>query len=64
MAAVLGFVTGVFVAVIHHFSHDHAGYTPAALSEHFVPCLIATVSACALLLALAATILNRLTQKR
>ena len=64
MAAVLGFMTGIFVATIHHFSHDHAGYTPAALAEHFVPRLIATVSACALLFALAATILNRLTQKR
>ena len=64
MAAVLGFMTGIFVATIHHFSHDHAGYTPAALGAHFVPRLIATVSACALLFALAATLLNRLTRKR
>jgi uncharacterized membrane protein len=64
MAAVLGFLTGVFVATVRHLSHDHAERTPAALVEHFVPRLIATVSACALLFALAATILNRLTQKR
>jgi hypothetical protein len=64
MTAVLGFLTGAFVATIHHLSHDHAGYTPAALVEHFVPRLIATASACALLFALAATMLNRLTQKR
>jgi hypothetical protein len=65
MAAVLGFVNGVFVATIHHISHDHAGYTtPAALVEHFVPRLIATVTVCALLFALAAAIDNRLVQKR
>ena len=64
MAAVLGFMTGIFVATIYHLSHDHAGYTPAALGEHFVPRLIATVSACALLFALAAAIHNRLMRKQ
>jgi hypothetical protein len=65
MAAVLGFVTGVFVATIHHISHDHAGSTtPAALIEHFVPRLIATVSVCALLFALAAAFHNRFMGKR
>ena len=23
-----GFMTGIFVATIRHFSHDHAGHTP------------------------------------
>ncbi|WP_201835047.1 hypothetical protein [Microvirga zambiensis] len=63
MAAVLGFMAGIFIATIHHFSHDHAGYTSAALSEHFVPRLIATVSACALLFALIAAVRNWRLQK-
>jgi hypothetical protein len=64
MAAVLGFLTGVFVATVRHLSHGHAGYTSDALVEHFVPHLIATVSVCALLFALAATTLNRLIRKQ
>lgn len=63
MAAVLGFMTGIVVATIRHFSHDHAGYTPDALVAHFIPHLIATVAACALVSALASTILNRLKRK-
>jgi hypothetical protein len=41
-------MAGIFVATIHHFSHDHPAHTPAALVEHFVPHLIATVAICAL----------------
>jgi hypothetical protein len=63
LSAALGFLAGIFVATIRHFSHDHAGYTPEALVEHFIPHLIATVTGCALLFALAATILNRLKRK-
>ena len=64
MAAVLGFMTGIFVSTIRHFSHDHLGYASAALVEHFVPHLIATVTACALVFALAAAIRNRLKRQR
>ncbi len=64
MAALLGFIVGVFVATFQHLSHDHHGHTPAALVEHFVPYLIVTVTACALLFALAATILNWLMRKQ
>jgi hypothetical protein len=64
MAAVLGFLTGVFVATVHHLSHEHAGYTSDAVVEHFVPHLITTATVCALVSALAATALNRLTQRR
>jgi hypothetical protein len=64
MAALLGFMAGIFLAIVRHFSHDHAGHTPAALVEHFVPHLIATVTVCALLFALAAAIHNRLMRKR
>jgi hypothetical protein len=63
-AAVVGFMAGVFVATIGHFSHDHPGFTPTALVEHFVPRLIATVSICALMFALAAAFHNRLMRKR
>jgi hypothetical protein len=64
MAAVVGFMTGIFLAIIAHFSHDHPGFTPTALVEHFVPRLIATVSVCVLLFALAATFNNRFMGKR
>jgi hypothetical protein len=64
MAAVVGFMTGIFLATIRHLSHDHAGYTPDTLIEHFIPYLIGTVSACALSFALAAAILNRLKRER
>jgi hypothetical protein len=64
MAAVLGFLTGVFVATVRHLSHEHAGYTSDALVEHFVPHLIVTVTACALLFALAAAFHNRFMRKR
>ena len=53
-----------FLATVRHFSHDHLGYTPDGLVAHFVPHLVATASVCALLFALAATILNRLMRKR
>jgi hypothetical protein len=64
MAAVLGFLTGVFVATVRHLSHEHAVYTSDALVEHFVPHLIATVTVSALLFALAAAIYNRFMRKR
>jgi hypothetical protein len=64
MAAVLGFLTGVFVATLRHLSHEHAGYTSDALVEHFVPHLIITATVCALVFALAATTLNRLIRKQ
>jgi hypothetical protein len=60
MATLLSFMAGGFVATFRHFSHDHHGYTSAVLVEHFVPYLIVSVTVCALLFALAATILNRL----
>ncbi|QRM27360.1 hypothetical protein [Microvirga sp. VF16] len=63
MAAVLGFLIGVFLATIRHLSHAHSGYTPDALVEHFVPQLIGTVTVCALVSALAAMILDRLMRK-
>jgi hypothetical protein len=58
MSALLGFMTGIFLATIRHFSHDHPGYTPAARVEHFFPHMIAAATACALLFALVATIRN------
>ena len=64
MAAVLGFMGGIFLATLSHFSHDHPGFTPSALVEHFVPRLIVTVSVCGLMFALAAAIHNRLIRKR
>jgi predicted dienelactone hydrolase len=64
MAAVLGFMAGIFLATLSHFSHDHPGFTPTALVEHFVPRLIAAVSVCALLSALAAAFHNWLMRKR
>jgi cbb3-type cytochrome oxidase subunit 3 len=64
MAAALGFLTGVFVATIYHLSHDHSAYSPDALIEHFVPQFIRAATACALLLAFAAVILNRLRRNR
>ncbi|WP_114946651.1 hypothetical protein [Microvirga calopogonii] len=64
MAAVVGFMAGIVLATIHHFTHDHSGYTPDSLVAHFLPHLVATVSICAFLFALATTILNRLMQKR
>jgi hypothetical protein len=64
MAAFVGFMAGIFLATVRHFSHDHLGYTPDGLVAHFVPHLVATVSICAFLFALAAMILNRLMQKR
>jgi uncharacterized membrane protein len=64
MAALVGFMAGVLFATVRHFSHNHAGYTPTALVEHFVPYLIATVTVSALVFALAATILNRLMRKQ
>lgn len=64
LAAILGFMTGILLATIRHFSHDHLGYTPDALVEHFVPHLIATVTVCALLFALAAAFVNWFTQER
>jgi lysylphosphatidylglycerol synthetase-like protein (DUF2156 family) len=64
LAAVVGFMVGIFLATLRHFSHDHPGFTPTALVEHFVPHLIVTVTACALLFALAAAFHNRLMGKR
>jgi hypothetical protein len=64
MAAVLGFLTGIVLATIRHFSHDHPGYSPAALVEHFIPHLITTAFGCAVVFALATTILNRLRRNR
>jgi lysylphosphatidylglycerol synthetase-like protein (DUF2156 family) len=64
MAALVGFMVGIFLATFRHFSHDHPGFTPTTLVEHFFPCLIATVSICALMFALAAAFHNRLMRKR
>jgi flagellar biosynthesis protein FliQ len=64
LAAVVGFVVGIFLATLRHFSHDHPDFTPTALVEHFVPHLIVTVTACALLFALAAASHNRFMRKR
>jgi hypothetical protein len=64
MAAVLGFTTGIFLAMIRHFNHDHPGYTPDALVTHFVPHLVATVTVCTLLFVLVAAVVNGLAQKR
>jgi hypothetical protein len=64
LAAVVGFLTGVFVATVRHLSHEHAGYTSDALVERFVPHLITTATVCALVFALSATTLNRLIRKR
>jgi hypothetical protein len=64
MAAVLRFLTGVFVATVRHLSHEHAGYTSDALVEHFVPHLITTATVCALVFALSATTLNQLIRKQ
>jgi hypothetical protein len=64
MAALVGFMAGTLFATVRHFSHDHTGYTPSALVEHFVPNLFATVTVCALVFAFAATILNRLIRRR
>jgi hypothetical protein len=64
IAAVPSFMMGISLATLRHFSHDHPGFTPTALVEHFVPYLIATVSVWALLFALAAAFVNRLMRKR
>jgi hypothetical protein len=64
LAAAVGFIMGIFLANLWHFSHDHPGFTPTALVEHFVPHLIVTVTACALLFALAAAFHNRFMRKR
>jgi hypothetical protein len=64
LAAAVGFVVGIFLANLWHFSHDHPGFTPTALVEHFVPYLIVTVTACALLFAPAAAFHNRFMRKR
>ncbi|UVF19980.1 hypothetical protein HPT29_002175 [Microvirga terrae] len=60
MAAVLGFLAGIGLAVFRHFSHGHPGYPPDALVAHFLPHLAATVTACTFLFALTAIFHNRL----
>ncbi|WP_262299986.1 hypothetical protein [Microvirga sesbaniae] len=60
VAAVLGFLTGIGLAVFRHFSHSHPGYSPDALVAHFVPHLAATVTACTVLSVLTALLHNRL----
>jgi hypothetical protein len=64
LAAIMGIVTGIFIAIAWHFSHDHAGYTPDELVWHFVPQLIAATMGFAILSAGAATVWNRLKRHR
>jgi hypothetical protein len=54
LAAAMGIVTGVCIATIFHWSHDHSGYTPVELAEHFVPQLLTFATAFALLFVTAA----------
>jgi hypothetical protein len=63
MVAVLGFMMGIFVATIYHFSHDHTGLSPEELVRHFIPRLLGVVTGCTTLSVLAATAHNRLKRK-
>ena len=55
LAAAMGIVTGAFIATIFHWSHDHSGYTPVELAEHFVPQLLTFATLFALLFVTVAT---------
>jgi len=55
LAAAMGIVTGAFIAAIFHWSHDHSGYTPVELAEHFVPQLLTFATLFALLFVTVAT---------